>query len=313
MESKPKMTRTAARAFANRFSIMTKDLPIKLSSIVKLEVDGSNFTTWERNLRNYLALIPDVADYFEEDMITGNENYKPEFAEVVNSILYWTMEDELSTMVNSIQHPSGRMAELRKQFSKVSFAGRCAKMVELNDLKYDSSTGSLENHLIVLRKKKEELKMIGLDLSDEMFAIVIRNSMPSDFPNVDAAFEDRIALNPTVVITSSDVQKAINAADIQYRRGKVPEALKLTTRIPPSHEQRTQSASTSSNSYRPIRCYNCNGLNHMARQCTRRRQFQSRGKSSNSGSVKTNEIELGMAELDLQPWDDPKDVTQKTS
>jgi hypothetical protein len=49
-----------------------------------------------------------------------------------------------------------------------------------------------------------------------MFAIVIRNSMPSDFPNVDAAFEDRIALNPTVVITSSDVQKAINAADIQY-------------------------------------------------------------------------------------------------
>lgn len=57
-----------ARSMATKISALPKDLPIKLTSITKLDRDGSNFQHWELDFESYVAFAPKIAGYLSEDM-----------------------------------------------------------------------------------------------------------------------------------------------------------------------------------------------------------------------------------------------------
>lgn len=114
--------KSMSRSLATKFAALTKDLPIKLTSITKLERDGSNFQHWEVDFQAYIAFAPDIAGYLLDEMTPDFESYKSDFAEMVNSIIHWTIDRELALTLRDIPHPAGRVAELRKQFAGVSFA-----------------------------------------------------------------------------------------------------------------------------------------------------------------------------------------------
>lgn len=70
---------------------MTKDLPAKVSSITKLERDGSIFQHWELDFTLYIAFVPDIMMYMSEDMVPSVEGYMENFAEMTNSLIHWTI------------------------------------------------------------------------------------------------------------------------------------------------------------------------------------------------------------------------------
>lgn len=112
------------RLLATKFAALTKDLPIKMSSITKLERDGSDFQHWNINFEVYVAFGPDIAGYLEEKMNPDPELYKDDFAEVFNIIIHWKIDRELALTLCDLPHPEGRLAKLQKQFSGVSFVAR---------------------------------------------------------------------------------------------------------------------------------------------------------------------------------------------
>lgn len=207
-----------SKSLANKFAALTKDLPIKLSNITKLERDGSNFQHWEVDFNSYVAFVPDIAGYLLEDMTPESESYKEDFATIVNSIIHWTIDRELALTLVDIPHPVGRVAELRKQFAGVSFAARQAGMRLLTSTTYDVKTASLDEHMMTMRSHRDKLKRIGVKINDDVFALLLANSMPSAFPDVSTSFEGNLLKDPTVVVSTSDVARALGAADVGYQR-----------------------------------------------------------------------------------------------
>lgn len=106
-EDSLRYSRMTSRLLATRFANLTKDLPIKLLSITKLERDGSNFQHWELDFTSYVAFAPDIMAYLSLDMYPGSDGYKDDFAEVVNSLIHWNIDRELALSLVDITLPAG--------------------------------------------------------------------------------------------------------------------------------------------------------------------------------------------------------------
>lgn len=94
-----------ARTMVAKFAAMTKDCPIKMSSITKLERDGSNYRLWKLDFFSYVGFIPDIAEYFTGEKNKSDEDYKQDFSDVMNCIIHWTIDRELSLAVQEISSP----------------------------------------------------------------------------------------------------------------------------------------------------------------------------------------------------------------
>lgn len=124
-----------------------------------------------------------------------------------------------------------RIQELRKQFSGVLFAARQAGVKDLMTFSYDSKTSTIDQHIMAMREKRDQLGRIGVKMPNDIFAIIMSNSMPIGFPDIAANFEGRILLDETHVVSSSDVTKTLGAADVSHRRsGQASEILKAWTK-----------------------------------------------------------------------------------
>lgn len=77
-----------ARTIVAKFSAMTKDCPIKMLSITKLERDGSNYRHWELDFFSYIGFIPDIAEYMTGEKDESDADYKQDFADVMNCIIH---------------------------------------------------------------------------------------------------------------------------------------------------------------------------------------------------------------------------------
>lgn len=205
-----------SRSLATKFAALTKDLPIKLTSITKLERDGSNFQHWEVDFQSYVAFAPDIAGYLSDEMTPDVGEYKSDFAEVVNSIIHWTIDRELALALQDIPHPAGRVAELRKQFAGVSFAARQTGMKVLTSMTYDSKSTTLDAHLMAIRSQRDKLKRIGVSVSDDVFALILANSIPSSFLDISSSFEASLLQDPTTIVSASDVARSLGAADVVH-------------------------------------------------------------------------------------------------
>ena len=161
-----------------KFGLMTKDVPIKSTSITSLARDGSNYRHWELDFQCYVGFIPDVADYVTGVKQSTDDNYKQDFADVVNCVIHWTIDRELSLSLQDIPLPFERLEELRKQFSGVSFAAQQAAMKELYTLTYDSKSTSLDQHVTTMHGERDHLARIGVQIPDNVFAIILSNSVP---------------------------------------------------------------------------------------------------------------------------------------
>lgn len=53
----------APRTIVAKFAAMMQDIPIKMSSITKLEKDRSNFCHWELDCLSYIGFITDIEEY----------------------------------------------------------------------------------------------------------------------------------------------------------------------------------------------------------------------------------------------------------
>lgn len=82
-----------------KFAAMTKDCPIKMSSITKLERDGSNYRHWELDFFSYIGFIPEIGEYATGEKAESEADYKQEFADVMNCIIHWTIDRELSLSI----------------------------------------------------------------------------------------------------------------------------------------------------------------------------------------------------------------------
>lgn len=168
-----------------------------------------------------------------------DEDYKQDFGDVVNCVIHWTIDRELSLSLQDITSPFGRLEELRKQFSGVLFAARQAAMKELYTIVYDSRSVSLDQHVTTMRGKRDHLARIGFRIPDDVFAIILSNSAPQGFPDIAGNFESRLLLDEEHSVSSSDVTKAMGAADVTYRRTTSgAEVMKVWTK------QRTPGPST---------------------------------------------------------------------
>lgn len=87
--------RPEARTIVETFAAMTKDMPIKISSITKLEWDGSNNRHWEMDFLSYVGFLPNVVEYVSGMKMMLDEDYKQDFAEIINCIMHWTIYREL--------------------------------------------------------------------------------------------------------------------------------------------------------------------------------------------------------------------------
>lgn len=282
--------------------MLTKDVPIKLTSITKLERDGSNYRHWEIDFLSYCGFIPDVADYVTGVKQLMGEDYKQEFADVVNCIIHWTIDRELSLTLQDIPAPYDRLEELRKQFSGVSFAARQAALRELHTLTYDAKSTTFDQHVTAMRSKKDQLARIGVRVPDDIFAIILSNSMPQGFPDVSTVFEGRLLVEEDHVVSSSDVTKALGAADVGYRRASVgAEVMKVSAKLRgggPWTESRT--------------CYWCDTKGHTIRECRKKREHEkakASGSNTKSTSARAAEVEADVVAVGFSPWDDPKEVT----
>lgn len=296
----------AARSIVAKFSLMTKDIPIKMSSITKLERDGSNYRHWELDFLSYIGFIPDVVDYVtEEKGEESSADYKQDFADVVNCIIHWNIDRELSLSLQGINSPFARMEELRKQFSGVSFAARQTALKELCTMVYNPKLTAFDKHVMDMRAKRDHMARIGVNISDDVFGLFLSNSVPSDFPNIASTFENRILGDEGHVVTSSDVMRAMGAADVAYRRqSSVKEVLKVS--VKPRFGGGGQETRS---------CYWCDIKGHTIRECKKKKEHDRlKGTSSTTSKpeskvVKAAEVEADMAEAGFAPWDDPTEVT----
>lgn len=289
-----------SRSMATKFAALTKDLPIKLTSITKLERDGSNFQHWEVDFQAYIAFAPDIAGYLSDEMEPGVEGYKEDFAEVVNSIIHWTIDRELALSLQDIPHPAGRIAELRKQFSGVSFTARQAGLKVLTSKTYDAKAGTLDEHLMSMRSSRDKMKRIGVKIPDDVFALILANSMPPSFPDVSTSFKGRLLRDPDTVISTSDVARSLGAADVAHRRREMSsEVMKVS--LPQDNRPETR------------RCNYCYIRGHLRADCRKRLAGEKKGQgskdASSSKNVQAKEVEAEMAGVGFEAWDEPSEVT----
>ncbi|KAG0149672.1 hypothetical protein CROQUDRAFT_88750 [Cronartium quercuum f. sp. fusiforme G11] len=216
---------------AIKFSAVTKDLPIKLSSITKLVRDGSTFQHWELDLTSYVSFIPPAM----------------EWADIVNAVIYWTIDRDLSIPPMDICNPYKKVEELRKQFAGVSFAAR--------------------RHLLRLRDK---LQRAGASLADDTFALLLANTMPARFPDILSNFEVAIMKDPTHIVSTSDLTRIVMAADVVHRRNGVASEVNRTQLQP--------MGSTRRSNYSDMRkCRWCNKQGHIAYDCMKKKEWMKKG------------------------------------
>lgn len=260
-----------ARTMVAKFAAMTKDCPIKMSSITKLERDGGNYRHWEIDFLSYVGFIPDIAGYVSGETTESSEDYKQEFADVMNCIIHWTIDCKLSLSLQDIPLPFMRMEELQEQFSGISFAARQAALKELYTMIYDSKSSNMDQHVMAMREKKDHLARIGLRIPDDIFAVILSNSVPSSFPDIATSFEGRLLIDESHVVSSSDVKKALGAADVSYRRAGIgSEVLKVWAKP-------RGGAGTGD----PRTCFWCDLRGHTIRECRKKKEHD---KNKASGS-----------------------------
>lgn len=263
-----------------------------MSSITKLERDGFNFQHWEMDFQAYIAFAPDISGYLSDDMTPGAEKYKEDFAEVATSVIHWTIDSELALTLQDIPHPAGRVAELRKQFAGVSFAARQAGLKALTSMTYDVKAGTLDEHLMSMRSGRDKMKRIGVSIPDDVFALLLANSMPPSFPAVSTSFEGTLLRDPATIVSTSDVARLLGAADVAYRRREVTtEVMKVSAHQDNCPETR--------------RCNYCYVRGHLRANCRRRLANEKKGQgskeSSSSRTVNAKEVEAEMADVGFEP------------
>lgn len=275
-----------ARSIVAKFTAMNNDIPIKMSSITKLERDGSNFRHWEVDFLSYIGFIPDVAVYVNGEKQTSDKDYKQDFADIVNCIIHWTINRELSLSMQDIASPFERIEEMRKQFSGISFAGRQSGWKELYTAVYDLKSTTLDQHIMMMRGKRDRLAAIGVRLQDDIFGLILSNSMPSGFPDIAPSFENRLLLDESHVVTSSDITRALGAADVGHRRSTVDsEVLKVSAKprwTGGGGETRT--------------CFWCDIKGHTVRECRKKKEHD-RLKSSGPSQAKNISKTVKAAEV----------------
>lgn len=292
----------AGRTLVAKFAAMTKDVPIKMTSITQLLRDGSNYRHWELDFLSYIDFVPDVAEYVTGGKQSKDGEYKQDFSDVVNCIIHWTIDRELSLTLQDIPSPFARLEELRKQFSGVSFAARQAVMKELYSMTYDLKSVILEQHVTTMRGR--HLARIGVRMPDNFFAIILANSVPHGFPDIANTFESRLLIDEGHVVSLSNLTKALGAADVAHRQTTTgAEVMKVWTRpcgSGPSGDNQT--------------CFWCDIRGHTIRDCRKKKEHVKlkalgSGTKPDAKSVKIMEVEADVTGVDFAPSDDPKEVT----
>lgn len=68
-----------------------------------------------------------------------------------------------------------------------------------------------------------------MQITDNVFALHLANSMPGDFPDISTSLEGHLLLESREVISMSDVCRALGAMDVRFRRRvSVVEAMKMS-------------------------------------------------------------------------------------
>ncbi|KAG0140255.1 hypothetical protein CROQUDRAFT_53537, partial [Cronartium quercuum f. sp. fusiforme G11] len=183
---------SSARSVAAKMAAVTKDLPIKMSSITKLERDGSNFQHWELDIMSYVSFIPDVVMYFNGERMVDDDKYSQEWADIGNAIIHWSIDRDLARSLRDIQSPFDRVEELRKQFSSVSYAARQAILEQIVATCYDSTKMTIDSHINEMRSLRDKLQQAGTTLPDDVYALLLARSMPAGFPDISVNFEASI-------------------------------------------------------------------------------------------------------------------------
>lgn len=91
-------------------------------------------------------------------------------------------------------------------------------MKELYTLTYNSKTMSLDQHVTTMHGERDHLARIGVRIPDNVFAIILSNSVPQGFPDIAGNFESHLLLEEGHTVSLSDVTKALGGADVTYRR-----------------------------------------------------------------------------------------------
>lgn len=208
----------ALRSLATKFANLTKDLPVKLPSITKLERNGSNFQLWELEFMSYVVFAPDMMMYKYENVVPGTDGYKEDFEEVVNSLIHWAIDCEVELSLVNIQAPSARVAELWKQFAGVPFAVRQSSSRILTTTIFNAKSGLLDTHLMTMQLIRDKLKRVGVLIPDNVFALHVANSMPGDLPDVSISFEGSLLHQPQQAISTSVFCRELEAAEVAFHR-----------------------------------------------------------------------------------------------
>lgn len=78
-------------------------------------------------------------------------------------------------------------------------------MKVLTSLTYNPKAQSLDEHLMAMRSNRDKMKRIGVNIPDEVFALLLANSMPSTFLDISTYFEATLLRDSTASISTSDV------------------------------------------------------------------------------------------------------------
>lgn len=144
-----------------------------------------------------------------------------------------------------------------------------------------------------------------MKISDDIFGLILSNSMPNGFPDIAQSFENRLFLDEGHLVSSSDGTRALGAAEVSHRRATIkPEVMKVLSK------PRGAWTGGETRTY-----FWCDIKGHTIRECKKKKEHEeakSAGSSqSRSGAktVKLAEVVADETDVVFEAWDEPAEVT----
>lgn len=92
---------------------------------------------------------------------------------------------------------------------------------------------------MTMRSTRDKLRQIGVQISDDVFGLMLVYSMPASFPDVSTSSKGSLLSNPGMIVSTSDVTQALGAANVAFRQKEISsEAMKVLAASEPRQEHR---------------------------------------------------------------------------
>ncbi|CAG4958317.1 unnamed protein product [Colias eurytheme] len=234
-----------------------------MATSIKIEpLNGDNYDTWKVHMRAILkkndlweyvcGMVPRPAQsdakYLEWSKLDGKAE---------SDILLAVSPSELIAL-DGLETSKAIWDKLKSMYES-SGPARKASLLKKLVLTRMQEEDDLRKHIADFFDAVKKLKEIGLNVIDELLAILLLYSLPDSFTMFRTAMESRDDL------PSTDILKVKIVEDYEGRKSKTIDQGAML--IKPRHVKKYTHENKRHNNKFKIECYRCGGRGHIAREC----------------------------------------------